>query len=226
MHLSQAELKVILPHRLSSVRLTHEPIELKPASAIVDEHGSGQTALVPPAPAGAAAESTERELLQLLQEMQHSINDLHARHRRSLDELQACAVELAMAAATVITGIAIDENQFDVARLVRRAIERTGTAEKLTIQLHPVDLELLQQRASSEQSGLLNGLRLAASAELQRGSCRVESPDGTLLSTVANRLDDIRRILIEELNHAQIERRAAKAGARELQRFPDRRSTA
>jgi flagellar biosynthesis/type III secretory pathway protein FliH len=176
----------------------------------------------PETPATAPIAALDESLRQVLD----AVDQLHEQRRQSLEELQQVSVELAIAAASWILGVAIDADQFAVDDLVRRAIERLDADTGINVRLHPDDLSLLM-RLQDESTGAAEfPAEFRPDPALPRGSCRVAAGRQTLLSDMDSRLEDIRRIWLESLDASQIERRRDGANASALRRFPERRETA
>ena len=182
-----------------------------------------------PEPAPAAVAREDIELLErLLTNFEDLTDDLHAQQRQRLAEMQRVAIEVAVAVASRLVHQRLEAGDVAVEGLVRQVAERLEPKETLTIYLHPADLALLEQRAKDCQR-LLPGagrLKLMADAALQRGDCRAETGDMSLLLQVDKQLDEMRKHLLDTLPDAEIEQRRAQPGDRQLRRFPDRRHIA
>ncbi len=182
----------------------------------------------PPAePAVSEVQQTLERVEALLAVVLERIQESCAQREQSLRELQVVAVELAVAAASHLVGMAIDRGEYAVEAVVGEAIERLGLSKPLTVMLHPEDLELLQARIEAQVPEWVASVSLQAESRLQRGDCRIETPGGVGLAAEAGaRLADLRRHWIEGLDDAQTERRRDAGSAGPLRRFPDRRETA
>jgi hypothetical protein len=152
--------------------------------------------------------------------------DLYVQQVDRLREMQQAAIELAIAAAAHVIHQQIEANDFPIQSLVRHMVEQLAPCHAVTIYLHPLDLALLKRR--SGEDGLPQGpeIRLLADPALQRGDCRAETADLTLLSQLDSNLQALRQQLLHSLPHAEVERRQSHPGVPALGRFPDRRQTA
>ncbi len=188
-------------------------------------------AATPPvvAPAGRDAPSTPPATKQLLDNlmtsMAQSIDELEQRRSHSLDEMRQAVIELSVAIASSIVQATIQADQFNIHELVRQAVAQADDGVTLAIHLNPHDLEMvlasLELRGSPWPRGV--EVRLEADPSLARGSCRAEGPDFGWLSTVEQRLADIRETLLEHLGQATVDRRTSEAAQRGFGRVPDRR---
>ncbi|MFO0425036.1 MAG: FliH/SctL family protein [Planctomyces sp.] len=211
---------------------------------IGNAHAAGKVSSQPPLPGKEILETSASEtpaparlpgisdrkaddLLDLLEKVSGDLEELQKQHRQSLDELQQVAVELAISAASWLTGTAIDRGHFAVDDLIRMAIHRLEADTPVRVRLNPQDHELLKILMSeSKDQELVSQFVAVDDPQQQRGSIRVESGRRTLLSDMETRLEEIRRTWMENLDVAQIERRADGTGSRTLRRFPERRETA
>ena len=169
------------------------------------------------------------ELRDVLSSITDAVAESEAARRQSIDELQQLAIELSTAIAGELLFRSIDANEHNVVALVAAAVDKLGLDAPLSIALHPADLELVQSLASDsdvEQGWRISDLTLQPDSTLCRGECRATNGTTTVLSEITPRMEEIRRLLWEGLDHAQIERRQAAQHHSSLKRFPDRRETA
>ncbi|MCA9033768.1 MAG: hypothetical protein KDA91_01500 [Planctomycetaceae bacterium] len=168
-----------------------------------------------------------RQLHELMTTVAESVTELQEQQRQSLDELQHVAVELAVVAASWLTGVAIDAGQFAVDDIIRLALKRMEADTPVRVCLHPLDSALLNELLNEpENKDLQSQFTCAEDSGLKRGSCRIESGRKLLVSDMESRLEEIRRLWMENLDESQIERRGDGSHGRALRRFPDRRETA
>lgn len=167
----------------------------------------------------------EREAVErTLAHMTDVAHELKAQQRQRLTEMQQLAVELAVAIAGRLVHDRIEAGDFAVETLVHQVVERLETKQAVTVYLHPADIALLERRLGEGQALFPNNaeVRLAADDSLNRGECRAETGDVSVLSRLEEQLATIRQRLLGSLADAEIERR--KAG-QNLRLFPDRRQT-
>jgi flagellar biosynthesis/type III secretory pathway protein FliH len=162
----------------------------------------------------------------LLESLQESLQELHARRQQSLAELQELAVELAVAVAAHVTRGAIDRQEHGVEPLVREALDRLGASGPVRVSLHPLDLPRLQAAWQRPGDGPPAMVECVADPGTPRGTCRVTEGVRAVAFDWRTHLDDLRALLLEELEHAQTERRGSQAADQRIKRFPDRRETA
>ncbi len=165
---------------------------------------------------------------ELLESVVEAIEELEARRSQSLAELQQAAVEIAVIVAANIVRRAISAHDYDVAGVVQEVISRLGAEKPVTVYLHPQDQQLFESLWSQEGTSreVAARIQIEADSKLQQGDCYADAGDFGLLSTVEQQLGDLREMLLEGLEDAEVERRKARSTTEIIRRFPDRRETA
>ncbi|MCA9042779.1 MAG: hypothetical protein KDA69_00585 [Planctomycetaceae bacterium] len=168
-----------------------------------------------------------QELLAVLERIREAIIELEGRRQASLNELQQLAIELAVAATAKLTGHVIEANQHDMIGLIDSLTADLIPSQPAVLYLHPQDMELVRELTSEDENRLPDSIQLRPNSQFARGSCRLDESTGQIrISEISHRLAEIRTEWLEDLKHAQTERRNAERNAHPLQRFPDRRGTA
>ena len=176
---------------------------------------------------GGVSEEELNELRKMLANTAELVMELQDQHRQSLHEMQEVAVELATAATSWLTGVAIDRGEFAVDDLIRKALHQMEIDQPVRVRLNPADHDLLKNLMRDPAGRrMLENVSCFDDSALSRGSCRVESGRRIVLSDMESRLENIRRSWMEKLDDSQIERRGDDSATRTLRRFPDRRETA
>jgi flagellar biosynthesis/type III secretory pathway protein FliH len=166
-------------------------------------------------------------IVELFEELSRSLDDLNRRRRQSLQEMQQVAVELSLLVASHILRERLDKDDFPVDRLVSEAMERLAPHQPIEIRLHPQDLQMMERKLGDQlPSWNKEHVRFIPDASLSRGSCFADAAECGLLSSLEQRLTDVRHQLLEGLDDAEVERRQTGSGADSLRRFPDRREIA
>ncbi|WP_437187018.1 FliH/SctL family protein [Planctomicrobium sp. SH668] len=196
------------------VEASPEPVSKKPAFPHADVEQTTFPSQPPPP-----------DLQPLLETISEKLNVLDQRRHQSLAEMQQVALELAVAVASHLVFEAISSDQFGVEQLVQQAIAGMEIDGVPIVWLHPLDLELLNQRLrNSSVKWNPEKVHLRSDPSLSRGGCRVKGTDGRLqVSDISLRLSEIRRHWLEELDDTQTERRSTQEEGQKLRRFPDRR---
>jgi flagellar assembly protein FliH len=151
-------------------------------------------------------EGEERLRQQLLEQRQEL---LHARDGilRSLEQCQeemkaaceAAMIDLALETANRLVSarpLTREEVAAGIAEALRRAPEGSG----ISVQLHPDDLALLQEKPAAESGSLderFPGLRVEVSMEVSRGGCIVQTNLGYLDARRETRFERLKRCLRE-----------------------------
>ena len=176
---------------------------------------------------GGVTDEELTDLRQMLADTAELVMELQDQHRQSLQEMQEVAVELATAATSWLTGVAIDRGEFAVDDLIRKALHQMEIDQPVRVRLNPADHDLLKNLMRDPAGRrMLENVSCFDDSTLSRGTCRVESGRRIVLSDMESRLENIRRSWMEKLDDSQVERRGDGSTSRTLRRFPERRETA
>jgi flagellar biosynthesis/type III secretory pathway protein FliH len=142
--------------------------------------------------------------------------------------MQVATIELAIVAASWIVGAAIERDMFAIDDLVQSMVEQLYKEQPIRIFLNVDDAALLNGlKTSADAPGFADAdVEFVAEAGVARGIVRAESARSVLVTDMDDRLADIRRIWMENLNETQTERRADDPAGRGFRRFPERRHSA
>ncbi|MBX3444696.1 MAG: hypothetical protein KF774_20015 [Planctomyces sp.] len=187
---------------------------------------SQRETIAPPPAAVPAGPPPEAILAEALESVRESLADLEVRRKQSLAELQEAAIELALAAAEQAVRQAIAADQIDVSRLVGELVSRFRLDQPVRVLLHPDDLRLLSAGQGNSSPWPAELVELAADPGIPRGSGRAAAGHRVLTTDWRTHLQEMRAAMLEELEHAQIERRGAEGSDHGFKRYPDRRETA
>ena len=153
--------------------------------------------------ADSAALEESRRASGLLEEVSAALVALHQQRQELLAELQAAAVELAVAAAAWLTGAIVRADQFAVDELVQAAVKQLQTPEAVLVRLNPADHRLLRTLLqNSTAGGLPESVTVVDDGSVTRGGCRVEAGRHLLISDLESRLEVIRRSWKDSLDAA------------------------
>lgn len=166
------------------------------------------------------------DLSALLSELTSGIEALNDARAKNVEELREIAIELSVAIASHVVREKLDADEMDISSLVAAAIEKLIPCESIQVRLHPQDLNAVQAVLTDGYKGSVGLLDFQADPEMPRGSCFVSGDGHGLVSTLDDRLENIRETLLQGIEHARIERRKADGFGAQLRRFPDRRKFA
>src|SRR6266849_10648518 len=144
----------------------------------------------------------DREMIRrALDALRQTAANLENRQQQYLGEMRQAVVELAVALASRILREKIRAEDFAVEAMVRETVAKWEPNQPVTVHLNPADLRLLERRLGSEEPTLPEDsqVRLFADATLERGQCRAESGDVTVLSQWQTQLEELRQHLLENM---------------------------
>jgi len=110
-------------------------------------------------------------------------------------------VDLCLAIASKVVHAHVEEHRDTVLRLAREALERLASSKHYTIIVNPRDAELLRQYIDelSMQVSASAHIHILEDESVGAGGCKVETEKGVLDATLESQLDEIRKVLSEEV---------------------------
>lgn len=211
-------------HRVSiAVPARPVGVVLRTASATLEEPTVKESS---PAGSRASELAAVQALANALTDCSLQLEEATGIRVQNLRELQDLAVEIGIAVASRVVHEAIEAGQFNVRELVQQAIDICAVHTSGRVWLHPSDAAALKQRLTDNPEAGWAGVEILEDSSLNRGGCRVESPDQAVRYEVSAHLAEMRRHLLEGLDDAEIERRETAGHGQRLRRHPDRRRTA
>jgi flagellar biosynthesis/type III secretory pathway protein FliH len=188
---------------------------LRNARLVASNQAAGASPVGSPTQAEIQAREQEesRRLLaqqgQLIEQTLRGLTDvvrgLELRERQRLAEMQRATVELATAIAEKLLHERLAAGSFPIEQVVREVLAKLKPAQSATVYLNREDLELLAARCGGTELIPGKKFRLVADPGMKRGSCRAESGEVNVSSTLEMQLQMIRERLTEQLHHARIE---------------------
>jgi flagellar assembly protein FliH len=130
-----------------------------------------------------------------------ALAEIDAERGRMADELEAAAVELGIEIAQKALAAALDADPARVVDVVRGALRCLVERERVTILVHPDDLELVRESVDSlvRQLGGIEHCEVQEERRVQRGGAIVRSTAGEIDGRIQTKLERAREIFAEEL---------------------------
>jgi hypothetical protein len=216
---------ITLSHPVRDVRLLSNGDVLDGGIPEMLESPETTQPLAPP-PTSSPAGLSPEQFAELMASMTDAIGELEKKRKNNLTELQEATVELATIVASRVVRTAVDRGDYRIDELARELLAKCSIDEPVRMLLNPADLAVIQAEIHTNPALLDRPVDLRGDLTIGRGQCRVVSGSRTLIADWRTHLQDIRAVLHEELEHAQIERRGAHETDQRVKRFPDRRETA
>jgi flagellar assembly protein FliH len=118
------------------------------------------------------------------------------------DEMEAAAVDLALEIAGKAIAGALDADPARVVDVIRGALRCLVERERVTILVHPDDLEIVRESAETlvRQLGGIEHCEVQEERRVQRGGAIVRSATGEIDARIATKLDRARELLAAELS--------------------------
>ncbi len=128
----------------------------------------------------------------LLCRVTQAIDGLDAAQSARLDEATAWITELALGLAGAVLGVELDAGRYDLIGAVQECLERAVVGardEPIVIRVHPDDMPAVL--GSSDRLSAARELRFEEDSAIPKGSCRVETPAGSVLHEPARALEHL-----------------------------------
>jgi flagellar assembly protein FliH len=177
-----APLPIDVPRPIEAVEVVHLPgaADEAPAGLTLDTLRQAEARL-----------DLERQRLaaarQALEAAAAALADLEAETIRSAETQ---LVDLALTIARKVLAQEIENGRYKIEPIVRDAIRQAPSRREVVVHLNPQDLATCQQSGAA-----LANVKVASDARLGRGECLVETAEGTVPATVADRFESVAEIL-------------------------------
>ena len=140
-------------------------------------------------------------LEQVAQALHGAMAALEDERVRTADLVEGAAVELGLRVADQVLGAVLEIEPERVVDAVRGALRRLLERERVTVLVHPDDLELVREAADSLQGGLggIEKLDVQAERRVARGGTVVRTAEGEVDAAVATKLARAHDAILEAL---------------------------
>jgi flagellar biosynthesis/type III secretory pathway protein FliH len=123
-------------------------------------------------------------------------------HEKAFDRFIPHIVDLASALAHRILRKELELDPQSVETICREIIRENCPGDRLTLVVHPDDLDLLSNTNTDLGSEPWTTIEFEASKKLERGDCIIHSESGRVDGRLKVQIEELKKILIEENNEA------------------------
>jgi flagellar biosynthesis/type III secretory pathway protein FliH len=135
---------------------------------------------------------------ELFQGLEEEAARLCACRRAFEAAMEKNVVELGLAVAEKFLFGERERRAYSIKAIVRSVLERLDVGEaKLTIALHPKDLERLSEEGGLGQEAEFSNLRFVNDPDLPRAGCRIDTGFGHASFSLEEQMEEIRKLLKE-----------------------------
>ena len=85
----------------------------------------------------------------------------------------------------------VENGDYDIESIVKKALENAPGREELVVHLHPDDLAQCQKAQKNEPNCALAGIKFVSDSNIGRAECLLESPKGIVKSLIDENLERI-----------------------------------
>jgi flagellar assembly protein FliH len=180
--------------------------EREPPVAVADANAEAAAirALAHAEGLAAGREAAVAEVVPAATALEHAARALHEAAAANAERLEAQAVDLALFLAEKIVGAAIEADPALVVEAVRGALRGLVERERVTVLVHPDDLELVRG-AMAGMIATLGGIEhceVQAERRVARGGAVVRTPDGDVDARLDVKLQRAREVVDAALGKA------------------------
>jgi flagellar assembly protein FliH len=145
--------------------------------------------------------AAQAEAAPALAALSEAVRGIEALGDELVGSLESQAAELALRLAEQIVGGAIAAEPSRVLDITRGALRRLAERHRVTVLVHPADLELLTPAVESIQSSLggIEHLDVQADRRIERGGAIARTESGEVDATIGAQLQTAREIVIAAL---------------------------
>jgi flagellar assembly protein FliH len=131
--------------------------------------------------------------------LRETVAGLAAANEQLARRAEERAVELALALATKILGVALTTDPSLVLEIVRGALRRMADRDGIVVEVNPSDHELVNAAMSEivEELGGVHRFEVLAERRVERGGCIVRTAEGEVDAQISIQLEEAAEILRE-----------------------------
>ena len=154
-----------------------------------------------PRSAAAAAEPqvSSNNLEPIFRSVALAITDYLNAQKIKLKELEKPAIELALSVAEHIVGRSVDAEELNLQPLMEAGLKQLAGSKQLQVKLNPADLANVGSSSELDLSRFGKHIELLADPTLPIGGCVIESESKQIASTLQQRFDNARQLVLEGL---------------------------
>jgi flagellar assembly protein FliH len=133
-----------------------------------------------------------------------AVADVHAQQIVAAEALERRAVELGLALARKITGAALEVEPEKVLEAVTGALRGIVERERVTVLVHPDDLEIIREAMDNLRASLggIEHCEVQAERRVGRGGCIVRTPVGDVDARVVTKLERAGEVVVAALGRS------------------------
>jgi len=138
----------------------------------------------------------ERKALQRAHEaLAKAVASLKDMHTDLLRQAEGELLDLAVEIAERIIAQEIEAQRVDIQPIVAEALERVPPEMEVTVCLNPTDLERVASLEADLGASRAGEVSCQGDADLAQGDCRIETPQGTVVSCIQDSLRQVQNAL-------------------------------
>ncbi len=190
--------QVRIPAGKSQPGAKSAPQANRPAPTANPHANRPQAAAVPRSAAAAEPQVSSNNLEPIFRSVALAITDYLNAQKIKLKELEKPAIELALSVAEHIVGRSVDAEDLNLQPLMEAGLKQLAGSKQLQVKLNPADLANVGS-SELDLSRFGKHIELLADPTLPIGGCVIESESKQIASTLQQRFDNARQLVLEGL---------------------------
>ena len=144
------------------------------------------------------ARSRGQELQEQVGRVETLADELRRAKNDALRNNEEELVNLSLQIAEKVVGHEVENGRHRIERIVEAALDAAPTEEEARVHLNPEECGPVREALTDEDGAVGAGVSITADPDVPRGSCRVETPGGSVVSGVQSRLEKIEDNLLNK----------------------------
>ncbi len=183
-----------LERPITSVKILEDrdvETELSDRNEVKSEADAEQTKLMQDLEARKAEVSQDCQALKaLIAKLNQFYDKVLAGHK---EEIARLSVEI----ARKVLVQKVQKGDYEIESIIKEALKNAPTRQDLVARLNPEDMTQCQKTLQNDDSGAFAGVKLVADPNIGRAECVLESPKGTIESSIDEHLEQIGKALMK-----------------------------
>ena len=139
-------------------------------------------------------EAQKNNFVQSYTALQSTVDKLNQFYNEMVTNHKEEIAKLSVEIARKILMQKVQDGDYEVESIIKEALSKTPAHQDLVVHLNPQDLEQCQNII--QEDAALSGLKFIADANIGRAECLLETPKGSVVSSIDENLEQIAKALI------------------------------
>lgn len=179
-----SQISISFPNTIESITI----LDSCPAHRISDSQPDRQENDLP-------VEIQEKELTDACRALQAAAAKVQGLYENIIAQRKDEIAKLSIEIARKILKQKIETKDYEIESIIKEVLGNSPSQQEVVVHLNPEDFEQCQNIRNKDKNGILNGLTLVSDPDVGRAECILKSPNGTIVSLIDEKLEQIREAL-------------------------------